>query len=263
MTSDVRIFRLAVILALLGVILPTHLVAGEAPVPSEQQFRVWQDSITKGNVQVMYETSYKLYRLPFKPWPESARKLLLTIIEKYDAFEAAITEGKPIDWTGKPVDLGHYLGDLVEMATWQADSRFVPFLAENLGGGTLPARGLAAIGEPAFDQVIQELHRDGWSSQRGAAKALELMLKADLPFLRAGAKRDRARESLLRVARSRYYLSRKRSIDALRYFNNKAVFALLDSLSQHDMYTIDGRYPVRKRAQEAMHYIRSQGDDRQ
>ncbi len=255
-----------VICLLVACLCGSSVNAREGAYPSDQQIQAWKDQISEENISVIYSVADKLYGLPREPWSEPLRVILLNLIERHTAIREALQRGQELNWGDpkfKKVWLGEYAGNLVEMATWQADRRFILFLGEHIGGGMLAARGLAAIGEPAFDMVIQKLRRDGWSSQQGAAKALELMLKADLPFLRAGGKRDHARESLLRVARSKYDFSRMSSIDALRYFNDKAVFALLDSLSQHDMYTIDGRYPVRKRAQEAMQFIRSQGDDRQ
>ena len=234
----------------------------EKEYPLGQQLNVWQTMIAQEDFRTAYGLIDSLYRLPREPWPEPLRAILLKICDLHMARVDSIRSGYQIE--RDPKVEGESIGNLYEMVVWQADRRFIPFLAD-FGGHLLSSRGLAAIGEPAFDVVIEALHRSEYpSAQFAAAKALELMMEKEHGFLRPGQeKREIARKALLRVVRSEDELARMGAIDALKHFPDQEIISLLDSLSQHDTYTVNGRYPVRKRAQEAMQFIRSQGDDKQ
>lgn len=128
--------------------------------PDSQQTQTWQEQLANGDAMVMYGISQRLYRLPREPWPEPIRAILYDIIQNYYIGEKRHTWRIPttVDKCGE-----HY-GEIMEMASWQEDACFAPFLAESLGSGQLAARGLIKIGEPAFEFIMSVLKRDGWSS---------------------------------------------------------------------------------------------------
>ena len=97
---------------------------------------------------------------------------------------------------------GHYAANMIEMAAWQEDTRFIPFIADHIGGGLLPEISLANFGEPAFETAMANLEErfDGWSNQQGAAGVFEIWLGKKTPFLLQGFKRERLRQELFRMS---------------------------------------------------------------
>lgn len=225
--------------------------------PPSSSVNEWKQEVLNGKISGLYYVSDRLKKLPREPWPEDWRSLLLYITQRHVAIRDSIREIKNVDFGDpkfKKSWLGEYVGNLVEMASYQGDSRFVPFLAEHLGSGKLAARGLAKIGEPAFDTVIEALYQDGWSTQPNAAYTLDLMLKQSNGFLDTDSlKRETAKQGLLHVARVNFMESKLRAMDALKHFaKSPEVVTLIDSIYRHDETNVDGRYFVREKAGDVL-----------
>lgn len=230
--------------------------------PPSSSVDEWKQEILNGKISGLYYVSDRLKKLPREPWPEDWRSLLLYITQRHVAIRDSIREIKNVDFGDpkfKKSWLGEYAGDLVEMASHQADARFVPFLAEHLGSGKLAASGLAKIGEPAFDTVIEALYQDAWSTQPNAAYTLDLMLKQSNGFLDSDSlKRETAKRGLLHVARVNFMQSKLRAMDGLKHFaKSPEVLALIDSIYQYDETNVDGKYFVKERAGDILQAIQT------
>ena len=234
-------------------------------LPSVHRIENWEEAFNNGDWQARYGLVDSLYKLPHQPWPEPLRELLLKIAEwdmtRIDSMRNAYDANGNLKYQveGFSHDSREtFAGNLKKLVVSQEDKRFVPFLAGRLGGGMLTVRGLAAIGEPAFDSLIAASYRDGWSSQADAARALGLILAKRQNFLeRNEQKRETAKRALLHVVRAPEHNHRIRAINALVYIPDAEVTALLDSLSQYDNYEDrKGRYRVREKAQEALQRLR-------
>ena len=248
--------RTAVILGLL--LGSFNSVDGEQIYPDELQVSIWRNQIFKGDALKMHEISLELHRLPREPWPEHVKALLLDIVERY------YIDNKYLSWRDviKSVNkCGEHRVEILEMVSWQEDVRFIPFLAQRLGAGHLGARALSAIGEPAFDAIVKGFYRDGWpSTQSGAALACEWMLEKELPFLQQANYRERMKAGLIYIAQSGDNYARARAIEALKYIGDKGIYTLINTMSRNDLYMINGRFPVRSRAQEALKFMRARGN---
>ncbi len=214
--------------------------------------------VNKGDWKTIYALlNTTLIKLPKEPWPDQAKQLLLKIAEwdvtRVDSLRKGLSTGQI------PEGFDHdsreaFAGNLELLISSQEDIRFLFFLKDRLGGGLIAARGLASIGEPAFNVLIQELNRDGkWSSQSDAVWGLILMLKKEQGFLSTNQqKRQILKGTLMRSVRTKGLWTRLRAIDALAHFQDEEVKTLLDSLIKHDTLTINNRYPIRDRAKDVL-----------
>ena len=234
--------------------------------PMDSEYAEWAEELIRGNIRTMESMVDRLYRLPHKPWPEPARKMTLYIINRYFRERNPITSEIVDSETGEKLEYRDHEGiiewRLLQMANWQKDPRFVPFFVMNITAR--PAiQGLMDIGAPSFEPLLYVL-RDTRKPhvQREAAKVFEAMLKADLPFLRDNEERRRLKNALIEFSHTEFYEYRITTISALKYINDPAVVALLDSLSQHDEYYRGDPYPVREKAREALRFMRRKFEDK-
>ena len=237
-------------------------VWGRCPAPTVQEIQEWEQRLDQGKNSLAYEIADRLYHLPEEPWSEDHKRLLLRVLNRHQEIRAALRSNRLVIWEGTvPKDRGHYAGNMVQMASWQKDPRFIPFIADHIGGGVLPERSLADLGKSAFSAVMDNLNAryDGWSNQDGAVGVCEIWLANRIPFLQNGEKRERLKTELFRMSRVAVENTRMRAIDGLRYFNEPEVIARLEDMSRNDLFTLDGKFPVRARAQEALKFMRARG----
>ena len=183
--------------------------ARERTLPDTSQIREWEEQFAESTPETIDKLVCELlYHLPKRPWSERLKVLLFAIIDKYHS------EGK----RSKLPPSGCREGVEEEMAGWQEDARFVPFLMESLGGGMLYVRALALIGEPAFQPVVEALYRDGWSgTQSAAAQTLELMFRHKWPFMQDEENKRRMRRGLIHVIQQKDESARTSAMRALEY----------------------------------------------
>ena len=185
------------------------VLARERTLPDTSQIREWEEQFADSTPETIDKLVCELlYHLPKRPWPERLKALLFAIIDKYHS------EGK----RSKLPPSGCREGVEEEMAGWQEDARFVPFLMESLGGGFLYVQALALIGEPAFQPVVEALYRDGWAVTQGAAaQTLELMFRHKWPFMQDEENKRRMRQGLIHVIQQEDDWARSRAMRALAY----------------------------------------------
>ena len=218
------------IITTVGLLLPVS-VYGICPPLTDEQIQDWDRELNSGDATVVFELADRLYHMPREPWSNSARQLLLNVIHRYERVTEQISNNEPIV-SSEPIprdQCGEYVGQLIEMSTWQRDERFIPFMVQYVSQ-RLTFKALAELGEPAFEAIIPYLKKDGWHSQHGAVEIAEMMLAGDSAFLRSGKKRTWLKEELYRLARPQSLSTQTRAIRALRYFNDGDVIRLLESI---------------------------------
>ena len=222
----------------------------------------WRGLSQSMNYTNLYTLMHEMYYLPETPFSEPLKQILLQMGTAYKELIRAQRKNEPVILPDKVARdrCGEISGNLYEMMSWQDDPRFIDFQA-NYAGGLLAARGLARIGEPAFDTVIKALQVEGYPSvPYSAAKTIELMMQKEDSFLRTDlSKHTIARNALMAIAHSNDSTIRIGVIDALRFFPGGDISDLLRTISLTDPRMVNGRYPLRARAQEALTFRNTRG----
>ncbi len=220
-------FRLIVIL---GLLLPLCPAEGKVKYPDALQISIWENQLYKGDGVVMLEVLYELYRLPREPWPEEVKQLFLGMVNKYYIGDNWLR------WRSAATvaydKCGEHHAAMTEMASWQADVRFIPILVENIG--PLANRGLIKIGEPALLPIIKALRHPWAFQQAAAAETLGLMLKNNPAFAMNPLYRRQMIQGLFAVTNSRDEFVVAEAIDALKYIKDDEVIAHLNVFSRSE-----------------------------
>lgn len=246
-------FILAILIGVAG--------AQERHYPPPEQLAKWQSLSDNIDYRSWWFLMEDMYFLPKEPWPEEYKLILLRMCE-YQMYRWELAKaGKPLPVDPEMEGHGETAGNIHDMVSWQSDPRFIPFQA-NFGGGRLSAIGLARIGEPAFETVIEAFGKYDPNIYPlvsfDAAQALELMMKDKEGFLyRDSPKRAIARGKLLDMARSEDHFRRAGAVRALRYFPHPEVFTLLEAIHQNDPRIVKGRYTIRIEALKSLQILRS------
>ena len=230
----------------------------QQPYPSLEEIISMEAIVAQGDWKTIYALVNKtLIKLPGEPWPEPAKQLLLKIarwdMARVDSLRKGLQTGQIPE--GFDHDVREAFGGNLELLiSSQEDIRFLSFLKDRLGGSLLAAKGLASLGEPAFNIFLKELNREGeWTSQPDAVWGLTLMLQKERGFLHTNQqKRQILRSVLMQSVQTKGISTRLRAIDALSHFRDEEVKTLLDFLSKHDTLLINGKYPIRDRAKSVL-----------
>ena len=254
-----RFFVVVLVLSLVGTVRAERNPKYENWLTPDRLER-WQSLSQDMDYTNLYTLMHELYYLPNTPFEEPLKQILFKMGVTYKAMLKDIRAGTPIivpEFVAED-KCGEISGNLYEMMSWQDDPRFIHFQAD-FAGGLLAARGLARIGEPAFEAVIKAFEVKGYSSVIfNAAKTIELMMQTEDSFLRTDlTKYTIARSTLLRIAQNGTSTARAGAIDALRYFPDNEVSSILETISRTDPRMVNGRYPLRARAQEALEFMRA------
>lgn len=219
--------------------------------PSELEASAMLDELFKNNVAEMQKIHDAFYRLPKSPWPEHIQEVLLELINRYYMDRQLYNkyEAQTKAWCPE----GECMGQMLEMATWQTDPQFAPYLAQKLNSGWLAVRGMAELGEPGFKHVLKGLDISG--RKWGAVRTLEIWFDTGEPFLDKPEYREPAKRALIRMATDNGERVRDLGIGVLKYYDEPEVVSLLTSISQNDPFTLNGGFPVRAKAREALKYI--------
>lgn len=259
-----RIIACFIILAITQPTYGDHPFSTIPILPTVQEMREWETGLDQGKNSLVYEVADRLFHLPKEPWTEDGKRLLLKVLNRHQEIRKALKNNRPVIWEGRvPRDRGHYAGNMVEMASWQKDPRFIPFIADHIGGGGLPEESLANLGESAFDAIMINLTKrfDGWSNQDGAASVCEIWLRNKVSFLHSGQQRERLKQELFRMSIAHVPFARINAVRVLRHFDDRDVFTHLEVISHNDNFTIGGQFPIRSRAQEALQFIRARSSE--
>lgn len=225
---------------------------GKFVFPNELETSLMLSSLFKNDVSAKQEIFDRFYRFPESPWPEHVQAVLLDILNRFYMYPAFHQKWDLISsWCLE----GECLAQALEMAIWQEDVKFAPFIAQELGSGWLAVNGMADLGEVGFPYVLAQLNKEGQGVQWGAAMTIRVLLERSEPFLNKGVNRDLAREGLIRMAGYSGGRSRLSAISVLQHFDESEVVALLTTMSRNDPFTLEGRFPVRLKAQEALKFI--------
>ena len=219
----------------------------------------WQGLSQNMNYTNLYTLIEEMYYLEKKPWAEPVKRILLKMTETMMTLQKARAEGKPVILPDHIAQAGPGCQEtdsyLDEMVSWQDDPRFIKFQSTFWGGG-LASRGLARIGEPAFETVINSFERKPIPLE--AVRTLANMMQKEDSFLhRDPVKQLLAQRALIKAVHVDYKPMRLWAVDALRYFPNAEVFTLLETISRGDPWVKNGKYPLRTRAQQALEYLRN------
>lgn len=221
----------------------------------------WQNLSQNMTYVDLYTLMGEMYYLDRKPWGELEKQILLKMTETMTQLQQDRLANKPVivpDYVTKGEGCQEYDITLDEMVSWQDDPRFIKFQS-TFYESALAARGLARIGEPAFDAVIKAF--DKKPIRDGAPWAIRLMMAKEDGFLRNDpAKYVLAKRALMKATRSEDQITQLFSIDALRYFPDQEIFDLLENISLNDTWREgNGSFPLRSRAQEALKFMRANG----
>ena len=247
--------RLICIICALGFATPTWI----AQEPNYEAWKLpnrlerWQGLSQNMTVHNMYVLIEEMYYLPKKSWPEPLKQILLKMTIAHEKLVKT-------KWSGEPVIIPDFANDMCgevdaqihTMVSWQNDPRFISFQSSFLGQG-LAARGLAKIGEPAFEAVIEALEKD----KVHATRTIKKWMNNENSFLhRDPVKQTRVQQALIGMTqrKSRGWVH---AIDVLRFFPSSEVFVLLETISRTDPKMRNGQYPLRARAQKSLEYLRS------
>lgn len=256
--------RLVFVLAVWG--LTTDVVAERNPIYDNwltpERLVRWQELSQNMTYVDLYTLIEEMFYLEEKPWGEPEKQILLKMTETMIQLRQDRLEGRPVivpehvvaSMKDEPVDLL-----LDTMVSWQDDPRFIKFQSTYEGQG-LSARGLARIGEPAFATVMESFNRKPPPIE--AIRTLENMIKKEDSFLLHNTdKRRTAQTALFKVLKSEGTTARLWAVDALRHFPDRAVFLELETISLNDSWVDgNGHYPLRSRAQEALKFMRANGN---
>lgn len=188
----------------------------------------WQRISQNMSLHNMYVLVLEMYRLERKPWPEPFKQILSKMAHRYDEMVKAIEAGEPIIIPEiAEGDCGEINAQLYELISWQNDPRFIPFQISYLGG--IAALGLANIGEPAFEPVIEALEND----KSYAIATLQYMMEDENGFLRNDpAKQAIVRKLLMNATRGKRY--KNHAMRALRYFPHPETTTFLEGVINMD-----------------------------
>lgn len=223
--------------------------------PNELETSLMLNSLFKNDVSAKQEIFDRFYGFPESSWPEHVQEVLLEIINRYykypEYYEKRIQYPQLKTWCPD----GECMAQVLEMAIWQKNVRFAPHIAQELGSGWLAINGMASLGEEGFPYVLTKLDEQGWGTQWGAAKTIGVLLEANAPFLYEGENRRLAMEGLIKMAGHEMEAVRMDAIGVLRYFHEPKVVNLLTTIRRNDPFTLEGQFPVRLKAQEALEFI--------
>ena len=225
---------------------------GKFVFPNELETSLMLNSLFKNDVLAKQEIFDRFYGFPESPWPEHVQEVLLEILNRYYTPPNFHQKWDLISsWCLE----SECLAQALEMAVWQKDAKFAPFIASQLGSGWLAINGMASLGEAGFPYVLTRLDKQGWGSQWGAAKTIGILLEANAPFLDEGENRRLAMEGLIKMAGHEMEAVRMDAIGVLRYFHEPKVVNLLTTIRRNDPFILKGEFPVRLKAQEALEFI--------
>lgn len=218
----------------------------------------WQDLSQNMDANDLYTLIEEMYYLPKEPWPESTKSILLKMTQLHRQRRLDQQAGNPIIIPDIVMNSDGEIDALLdEMVSWQNDPRFIEFQKDYPGQG-LSARGLAKIGEPAFDVVLKKLKE----YHPYSIWTVRLWMQNKDSFLHQNRlKLSTVRSVLIQSAKPPIEGERKDSrglaIAALRYFPDPEVFTLLKQISLTDTQLIGGKYLLRTGAQESLEYMRN------
>ncbi len=157
------------------------LICGTAQAEvSELDLALWENRLFKSTPRSVDKIVWEMYqRLPKEQeWPERAKVLLLDIINKHYANgkdREICCEDPTFEWIIDPVQL----------AAFQDDVRFLPYLLENIGGNNYVIVGLARLGEVALPGIIKRMYVKGFPGRQfKAVRTLQRMQKQNAPYLK-------------------------------------------------------------------------------
>ena len=234
---------------------PDGTYGPERSFPDDKMIEEIQERLSEYDVVVMSEVTQFLHLLPRRPWPEPLKVILLQIINDY------LIDEKYLEWEqeyGHLDDEGAITSNVSDMASWQDDIRFIPYLAQFMGSGNQARDSLIRLGEPAFEVLFKALTRDGWGSQGEALFAFETWLDDNVTFLKSGEKHEQLKKELLRIAQPQDYVNQAMAVRLLRHFNDRNAIRLLQYLSSDEKpVMIHAPFPdrVRKEAFESLDYL--------
>lgn len=242
-----KIWKSAIVLALL-----TNSVWAMCPPLTDQQVQEYQQILDSGySAKNIIDISNKIYHMPREEWPENARALLMTLTNQLIKVRKVLLLGEGyILWQGPVPELRDFNGlasNLIELAAYQKDARYVPFIARYLGSGLLAVDAMQAIGEPAFEATLEKLNKkhDGWSIQTGALKVFKIWLEKQTPFLQSGPNRQLLKQRLLRVAQESHDADKGNAIGVLKYINEPDVITRLTAISRNELLANNVRASAR------------------
>ncbi len=212
----------------------------------------WQKLSQNMTYHDLYTLIQEMYYLEEKPWSEPLKQILLKMTTAYEEMRQARLIGKPIiipDLTGEV--RGDLNAQLHEMVSWQNDPRFIVSQSNYLGQG-LAARGLARIGEPAFEAIIKALEIPG----SYAMETVQILMKNEDSFLN----QDPAKQAIVQRALLKQIKTKRGQVHAiitLRYFPTQEVFTLLKTISETDPKMRNGTYHIRSIARESLEYLQN------
>lgn len=219
----------------------------------------WQNLSQNMDYVDLFTLIEEMYYLERRPWGEPEKQILLKMTETRMRLAQDRLAGRPVIVPDHVLKVDEPIEALLdEMVSWQDDPRFIEFQVTFIGGG-LAARGLARIGESAFDAVVAAF--DKKLIRSGAPWAIRLMMEKENGFLRNDpVKYAMAKRALIKATRSTIGTTQLYAIDALRYFPDPEVFTLLETISTDDSWPRqDPIFDLRARAQEALKYMRARG----
>ena len=193
----------------------------------------------------------EMYHLSRNPWPEPLKQILLKMTERFAEIREAELTGMPlIVPDGVRSDSGEDVAQLHEMVSWQDDPRFILFQSDFFGQG-MAARGMARIGEPAFDAVVKSIEKSRGSY---AIETVHILMENEDSYLYQDlTKQDILRNVLITAINKKERRSPSHAISALRHFPHQDTFTLLNTIIRER----PGSLPMR-RAQEALTHLQRQ-----
>ena len=213
----------------------------------------------------LYTLMEEMSKLKKSPWDEPEKQILLKMTETMTRLQQDLLNDRPVilpEYMAGPFtekNCQDYDSILYEMVSWQDDPRFIEFQSTFWGQG-ISARGLARIGEPAFETVIASFDRDPFFVE--SIQTLENMMEDKDSFLHKDhAKRAQAQQALIKALHFKGKTAQLGAAYALRYFPSHETIVLLETISLNDPWMeVNGRFPLRSRAREALKFMRAQGN---
>ena len=199
--------------------------------PNDLEISLWENRFYKSTPENIRDLVYgEFYSLPQNTvWPERLQKLVLEVYKKYYTRE---------NYKKLPPE-GECAGDdqvyIMRVIEWQKNPLFLPALMEDFTTGLGVTDALVAIGEPAFQPVIDKLNQGGQSYvqqyiQWRAIKTIEVMFEQDLLFLQRRENQALIRQGLINVAEQKDHFGNITAVIALQHVSNAPVITLLNSI---------------------------------
>lgn len=213
---------------------------------SDLDLALWENRLFKSTPRsadlIVSEMYHKLPRE--QPWPERAKVLLLDIINKHYAngkYRELCCEDPNYEWSYDPA----------QMAAFQDDIRFLPYLVETFGSRSTVI-GLARLGEPALPYILNKITAIGWEGQQTAAmRALNLMADNKAEFLEKGHNPELIKQALVLAAQKGGEHSTGSAVKMLGKWGDSSVIPMLRTISLNHVHT-----EVRASALEVIQVLR-------